>query len=98
MDYSEHQRQDGRLAMLRALYEQDDDRLNETILMKVLETYGYRKTKEWVRTQLRFMEDVGAVRLHKAGEDFLIAEITSAGSNHVERTAVIEGIARPSRR
>ncbi|TFF20526.1 hypothetical protein E3C22_16585 [Jiella endophytica] len=97
MDYAEHQRQDGRLAMLRALYEQDDDRLNETILMKVLETYGYRKTKEWLRTELRVMEDLGAVRLYRAGE-FLTAEITAAGAGHVERTSIIEGIARPSRR
>ena len=96
-DYPEYQRKDARLTMLRALHEQPDDRLNETILLMTLASFGYRKTKEFVRTELRVMEELGAVRLHPAGE-FLVAEITAAGSAHVERVSTIEGIARPSRR
>ncbi|ORE93216.1 phage-like protein [Aurantimonas sp. 22II-16-19i] len=97
MDYAEHQRQDARLVMLRALHEQPDDTLNETMLLTTLKAFGYRKTKEWVRTELRVMEDLGAVRLDRVGE-FVIAKITEAGASHVERVTTIEGIARPSRR
>ena len=96
-NYPEFQRKDARLVMLRALHEQPDDRLNETLLLETLKTFGYRKTKEFVRTELRVMEELGAVILHPAGE-FLTAEITQAGTNHVERVTTIDGIARPSRR
>lgn len=96
-EYPEFQRRDARLVMLRALHEQPDDRLNETILLEVLKANGYRKTKEFVRTELRVMADLGAIVLHPNGE-FLTAEITQAGSNHAERISTIEGIARPTRR
>ncbi|WP_182085206.1 hypothetical protein [Aureimonas sp. ME7] len=96
-DYPEFQRRDARLVMLRALHEQSDDTLNETLLLEHLKAFGYRKTKDFVRTELRVMADLGAIRLHPAG-DFLVAEITQAGANHVERVTTIEGIARPSRR
>ena len=79
--YPKYQREDARLVMLRALNDQPDDRLNETLLLRTLESFGYRKTKEFVRTELRVMEDLGAVLLHGGGPngEFLTAEITQAG-------------------
>ncbi|RFC63617.1 hypothetical protein DYI37_11470 [Fulvimarina endophytica] len=97
--YPEYQRKDARLVMLRALNEQDDDRLNETMLLKYLENFGYRKTRDFVRTELEAMKELGAVILHTApGADFVTAEITERGTRHCERLVTIAGIARPSRR
>jgi len=48
-----------------------------------------------VRTEMRKLEEIGAVQLAEAGT-ILIASITRAGLDHVERRSVIEGVARPS--
>lgn len=95
MSYSAYIEADARLVILKELAAQYDGRLNETILTRVLDGFGYSRSREWVRTQMRKMSEVGAVELTEAGS-VLIAEITRAGFDHVERRSVLEGIARPS--
>lgn len=85
-----------RLTMLGELNRQNDGRLNETILTSALDAHGFRKSRDWVRTQLRKMEELGAVRLTEAG-DVLVASITRAGIEHYERRSNIDGIAKPER-
>jgi hypothetical protein len=87
--------EDARLVMLRALHAETSRTLNDTLLQKVLETFGHNRSREFVRTQLRKLAEVGAVRLREAGT-VLIAELSRAGSDHVESRAVIDGVARPS--
>ena len=86
---------DVRLIILRELMGQADYRLNEVLLSRVLETFGHRKSRDYLRNQLRWLEDLGAVTLAEAGT-VIIAELTRRGRDHVERRVVIEGIARPS--
>ncbi|MBZ0164579.1 MAG: hypothetical protein K8H74_17935 [Notoacmeibacter sp.] len=95
MNFEEHLRADARLVILKELAHQTDGRLNETILTSVLDGFGYRKSRDWVRTQLRALDDLGAVTIIEAGT-VMIASITRAGLDHVERRSVIEGVARPS--
>ena len=98
MDFEEHSTRDARLVILRALGEQTDGRLNETLLSMTVETYGHRRSRDWVRTQMRALEELGAIRIIKAGEEFLIGELTRLGQDHVDRRAIVEGVARPSPR
>lgn len=93
--YRDFYNQDARLTILKELVEQRDGRLNDTIITLALDTFGYRRSREWVRTQLRKMEELEAVKVIEIGS-VLVAEITRAGIDHVERRSVIEGIARPS--
>lgn len=95
MSFDAYLTEDARLVMLKELARQPDGTLNETILVRVLDSFGHRRSRDWLRTQLRAMADVGAVRITEAGS-VMIAEITRAGLDHVERRSVIEGIARPS--
>ena len=95
MDYPEYFTQDARLCILKELTRQTDGRLNDGVLTRVLDTFGYRRSRDWVRTQLRKLEELGAVALSEAGTA-LVAAITRAGVDHVERRSVIEGISRPS--
>lgn len=95
MSYEAYLVADARLVILRALNERLDGRSNETVLTVVLDGFGHRRSREWVRTQLRALADVGAVTVTEAGS-VLIAEITRAGVDHVERRGVIEGVAKPS--
>ncbi|MBI1246146.1 MAG: hypothetical protein GC202_14185 [Alphaproteobacteria bacterium] len=86
---------DARLVILKALAGQTDNRLNETILTATLDSLGHRRSRDWVRTQLRQLSDIGAVKITEVGT-VMIAQITRLGLDHVERRTIIEGVARPS--
>ena len=95
MSFDAYLTEDARLVILKELVRQPDGALNETILVRVLDSFGHRRSRDWLRTQLRAMADVGAVTITQAGS-VMIATITRAGQDHVERRTIIEGIARPS--
>ncbi|QND46699.1 hypothetical protein HB780_05515 (plasmid) [Rhizobium lusitanum] len=95
MSFEEHAARDARLIILRGLNGQLDGRLNEIMLTALLETFGHNRSRDWVRTQLRKLHELGAVALAEAGT-VLIASITRAGVDHVERRSLIEGVNRPS--
>jgi hypothetical protein len=86
---------ESRLRILKELAGQTDGRLSDLMLQKVLDVYGFRRDRDWVRTQLRKLEALGAVELTSAGET-LIAKIARPGRDHVEERAVLVGVARPS--
>lgn len=94
-DYRQYIAEDIRLIILRELSSQTDYRLNETLLLRVIESFGHRKSRDYLRDQLRWLEEIGAVSLSETGT-VMIAELTRRGRDHVERRTAIEGIARPS--
>jgi len=94
-DFNEHLARDARLVILRELAKQTDNRLNESLLHMVLETFGHRRSREWVRQQLRFLAEMNAISVSEAGT-VLVAELRRAGLEHVERRSILEGVNRPS--
>ena len=94
-NFTRHVEEDARLIILRELHVQSDGRLNDGVLWHVLESFGHNRSREWVRTQLHKMAELGAVVLTEAGS-VLIAQITRAGVDHVLRRSKIEGIKQPS--
>lgn len=95
MAFEDHLIEDARLVMVRELAEQNDGRLNESLLATVLQVYGHTRSRDWVRTQIRKLEELGAVSVTEIG-NILVAQITRAGIEHIERRSVIEGIKRPA--
>lgn len=95
MNYSDFRAEDGRLVILRELAEQVDGRLNEVSIQRVLDAFAITRSREWIRTQLRKLAELEAVRITEAGT-VMIAQITTLGRNHVNRREVIEGVTRPS--
>ena len=95
MSYDDHLAEDARLAILKELFAQTDHRLNESVLTSMLDAFGFRRSRDWVRTQMRKLAELGAVRVTSAG-GVLIAELTRAGADHVEKRSAIEGVKRPS--
>ncbi len=93
--YDQFMTEDARLIILRALASQSDLRLNERLITATLDRFGHRRSREWVRTQLHKLEELGAVKITEAGT-VMIAELTRAGADHVERRAFMDGIERPS--
>lgn len=86
---------DARLRILQALAGQTDNRLSDRMLVYAIEPWGHRKSIDFVRTQLHALAEVGAVTLPSQAESGLIAELTVAGREHIERRRVISGVKRP---
>jgi len=95
MDLKTAIEQDGRLVILKELAKQPDGRLNETLLVHVLDQFGIKRSRDWVRTQLRAMSELGAVTTNELGT-VMVAELTRAGQDHLDRRIILEGISRPS--
>lgn len=93
--YEKHIAEDARLVILRSLAKERDFTLNETIIGAALDAFGHRRSREWVRTQIRKLEELGAVTVTEAGS-VLVATITTDGTDHIELRAVLDGVARPS--
>jgi repressor of nif and glnA expression len=87
--------EDARLVILKALAGEMNASLNEAILTRVLDTFGHHRSRDWVRTQLLKLQELGAVRTTEAGT-VVIATLTQTGLEHIQRRTIIAGIAQPS--
>ena len=83
------------MAALRELAGQTDGRLSSLSIRSILDVHAIRRDGDWIATQLRKLESLGAVELGEVGST-LIAKITRPGRDHVEERAVLSGVARPS--
>ena len=92
--YEDFDAEQARLCILKELARQTDHRANDVVLERVLDSFGYRRSRDWIRTQLRKLEELGAIAITEIGS-VMVAEIKEAGLDHVERRAVIEGVGRP---
>jgi hypothetical protein len=86
---------EARLRILEVLSQQTDGTLSDLLLKRTLDYYGYRRDRDWIRTQMRKLADLGAVSLRETG-DVLFATLEPAGRDHIEERSVIEGVMRPS--
>lgn len=88
-------RREARLIMLRELHAQSNYSLSDSLLQPVLESFGIAKSRDWIREELNYLVDVGAVTTVTAGS-VMVATLERKGVEHVERRLVIEGVKRPS--
>lgn len=92
MSYDNKIAEDARLFILKELSAQVDGHLNEIVLRRVLDMrYGIDRAREWVQTQLRWLEGMGVVEISGAGE-ILIGHITRPGRDFLAERTVIAGI------
>lgn len=95
-DYQRFRDEEARLIILRDLDEQHAGRSTETMLVHVLDSFGYSVTRDYVRAQIRKLKEIGAVTFSETGS-VMIAQLTQSGEDHVHRRCVLEGVRRPSR-
>jgi len=86
--------EDARLVILKSLLLSPSGQMNETLIDEALRHFGHNRTRGWVRQQLRYLADMQAVVLDEPGS-VLVATITRAGLDHLERKAFIEGVKVP---
>ncbi|MBC7576406.1 MAG: hypothetical protein H7312_03470 [Tardiphaga sp.] len=88
-------RQEARLIILRELYAQTNYALNDALLQQTLETFGIARPREWVREEIAYLEQLGAVTKTSAGS-VTVARLAPKGVGHVERRQGVGGVKRPS--
>lgn len=93
-DYRRFVAEDVRRIVLEELARQPNYRLNDDLLLRVLETFGHVKSRDYVRAELDWLEKTRAVTLTDVA-GVVIAELTERGLDHVERRKLIAGVARP---
>lgn len=93
-DLSEAVARAARLVILKQLAGQNDGRMNDLLIQRVLDAYGYRRDRDWVKTQLRKLADLGAVTVEETG-GVMIARLERIGRDHLAERSVIEGVSRP---
>lgn len=86
--------EDVRLIILKELAAMSDGRSNENILAEAVYSCGHNKSREYLRTQLNKLAELGATRNTTIGS-ITVAQITEAGVDHVLRRGKIEGIRQP---
>lgn len=94
-ELAERMVKEARLRILKELANQVDGRLSELAMRSLLNMYGIVRDRDWIATQLRKMENLGAIDLIVTGS-VMHAKIRREGRDHLEESAVIEGIMRPS--
>ena len=93
-DYKEHVEKRGRLVILQQIAAEFNGHLREELIQKALDVYLISRSIEWVRTQLRKLEELGAVTITE-DDGKLIAKITRTGRDHIERRSALSGVAWP---
>lgn len=98
--YEQRCQEDARLAILAELAQQRDATLNSRSLASLIDLVVPRKTREWVETQIDWLESMGTVKVQRSDLPGLgpvsIAQITRLGRDHVERRITVHGISRPT--
>lgn len=94
--YAERWVEDARLTMLKELALQPDGRLNQKLMSATLDAFAYRWPLGQVQAEMRNLAALGAVEVEEIKPGYLVASITRAGVEHLERRAFIDGIAQPS--
>lgn len=86
---------DARLQILLELASQMNGSLTIKPIQVSLDVYGLARDRDWILTQLRKLEALGAIELRFSGET-PIATISRSGRDHLDERAVIEGVTRPA--
>ncbi|OKP69617.1 hypothetical protein BTE77_27900 [Ensifer adhaerens] len=94
-NYKDFVDQNVRLVILKALALESHASLNDALIEYQLQLFGYNRTREYLRNQLRWLEnEAGAIRIEEHGSAW-IATLTRTGRYHVERKCFLEGVQRP---
>lgn len=85
-----------RLTILRALLELPGHRANDSVLATHLDTFGFPFTRDKVRAQLEWLEDIGLIRLARPTATSMVAALRERGGDVATGKARVDGVAQPS--
>jgi len=93
MMFAELIAKDMRLVILRSMVE-DGNSLNESMLQSVLEMFGHTVSRDRVRTEMRWLEEQGLIRVEDV-HGVLVGRLTGRGADVAEGRSRIDGVKAP---
>jgi Fe2+ or Zn2+ uptake regulation protein len=84
-----------RITLLRLLAEQPDYALNDSLIRDMVPQYGFRPSRDSVRTQLAWLAEQGLVTVDCNGVCH-VAHLTERGEEVAKGYATVPGVKRPS--
>lgn len=93
-NYNDFIEKKGRLVILQSIGREFNGHLREELVQKALDVQLISRSIEWVRTQMRKLEELGAVEITE-DKGKLIAGLTRTGRDHIDQRSPIEGVAWP---
>ena len=94
VNFREIKTADMRLVMLRCIAE-DGFSLNESMLQSALEMFGHEVSRDAVRTEMRWLEEQGLVKVEDVAGAILVAHLTGRGQDVAAGRATVPGVKRP---
>ncbi|AMK10865.1 hypothetical protein [Pseudodesulfovibrio indicus] len=95
MSYGEVVAEHLRITILRLLAEQPDYTLNDSMIRDLVPQFGFRPSRDNVRTQLAWLAEQGLVSTQCNGGCY-IAHLTERGEEVAKGYATVPGVKRPS--
>ena len=93
-DFAEIERQDLRLCILRFLKEDADYTINESLLHTLVGTMGHAPSRDALRTQIRWLEEQGLVKV-TSPSGVLLPTLTTQGEDVAAGRSRVDGVKRP---
>ena len=88
----------GRLTILRLLAADANFTINESIIEKGVERFGFGWGRDRIRTELRWLQEQQLVEIEDLGEqgaNYLIAKLTQRGLDISKGKGHVDGVERP---
>ncbi|MEX2524483.1 MAG: ArsR family transcriptional regulator [Gammaproteobacteria bacterium] len=95
MPYNEHIARARRLRLLRILHEADGYRLNDIMLGKLLDNYGYNVSNDQLRTDAAWLSEQGLVTVQDF-DDVQLISLTQRGADVAAGKITTPGVDRPA--
>jgi hypothetical protein len=86
--------EDRRLAILRLLQEMPASRSNSSVIADMLVMLGHEVSRDYVRTQLRWLEEQELMSVENVG-GVLVVNLAERGHDVATGAAVVDGVKKP---
>jgi hypothetical protein len=86
--------EDRRLVVLRLLQEMPANRSNSSVIADSLNLWGHHVSRDYVRTQLRWLEEQELVSIDDL-DGVLVVTLTERGHDVATGAAVVDGVKKP---
>ncbi len=97
-DFNEFIKQDRRLVILRFLAEDNDYKLNDSVLSTALEQVGHNVSRDVLRSELVWLKEQGLIKVDVLMEHIYVATLTERGLDVSKGLSLVPGVKRPSPR
>jgi predicted transcriptional regulator len=94
-DYSDIVLRDLRLTILKSLAAQPGFTANENILQYEARAVGINRSREMIRTEMRFLASLSAIEVREFGS-VMVGTLKARGQDHVKGLIELDGVNPPS--